>query len=645
MRIELDHTPDDWRAFVRFVETRARTSHRRKFWVGLVASAVASALAIAFATGAFGSSSAYALMFGVAAVALSWDTAVRSRRVAAVLPDSWLGPASYELRDDGIAMTTRTGSSLVEWRAVKTVDETSDHLFVRLDQITSHVLPKRHLESCGGAQAVRAEIERRVAHAQAAGPPPQPSSAAAPHFTSRVAAPADPSRGAPLIENLLAGLWLFEFVPVSRENFAPSARQAVWLAALALGAWVLLDRLRFDGDAEIAWFSVQQVLAVVTIVAALLILFAPRSAGSEGSLMFATAIAAAAPYLVLLGAVLATIEDGGWVPSLVALGMAGVVIYRAARVAADEFPAIALCRAVFIVGVVFALYESVLYGDAPQFWFPPEVDEEEVADGSEKADAERELFRQPELIDAALSRVEAGKPGVPETYFVGFAGYGHQRVFDKEVRFAQRALAQRIDLAAKTALLINTREPDGETPLATVSGLRRTLTGVASRMNVDEDLLVLFLTSHGSANAELSVAQGVLPLDGLRGDELRNALDEAGIRWRIVVISACHSASFIPHLENPDTLVATASRADRRSLGCSEDRELTYYGEALFRDALPQSSDWLDALDRARAIVEMHEQEENVALGERSEPQVFVGARMRQKLAELKFRNRDRVRR
>jgi hypothetical protein len=160
-------------------------------------------------------------------------------------------------------------------------------------------------------------------------------------------------------------------------------------------------------------------------------------------------------------------------------------------------------------------------------------------------------------------------------------------------------------------------------------------------MNLDEDFLVLFLTSHGGANAELSVAQDTLPLDGLRGDELRDALDEARIRWRIVVISACHSASFIPHLENPDTLVATASRADRRSMGCSDDRELTYYGEALFRDALPQSGDWLDALERTRAIVERHEQEENVAEKERSEPQVFVGERMRKKLAELKFRSSD----
>src|SRR4029453_16475171 len=119
---------------------------------------------------------------------------------------------------------------------------------------------------------------------------------------------------------------------------------------------------------------------------------------------------------------------------------------------------------------------------------------------------------------------------------------------------------------------------------------------------------------------------------------LRQALGDAGIRWRMVVISACHSASFIPHLEDSQTLVATASRADRRSLGCSDERELTFFGEALFRDALPKSDDLIGALALAREVVERHEREEKVAGSDRSEPQVFIGARMREKLAELKFR-------
>lgn len=441
-----------------------------------------------------------------------------------------------------------------------------------------------------------------------------------------------------LARNLLAGLRLFAFLPVQPWHFAPSARQVVLLAAIALGAWIGLDRLWFGAGVEIWWFSVQQVVAVGALAIALLLLLAPQSAAAERSAASATAVAAALPFVVLLGVLLDSVAREPWRFAiwLVPL-MSAVVLYRAQRLAAGMSRVGAALRAVLVVGFVSWLFEAVLYG-APEFWFVAES--EGVADQPQPppGDAERALFGQPDLVDAALSRVVPGTSGVTETYFLGFAGYGKQRVFDKEVRFARAALAERIDLTGRAALLINLPDPDARTPFATVSGLRRALVGIAKRMNLDEDVLMLFLTSHGGANAELSVAQDELPLDDLRGAELRQALDGAGIRWRIVVISACHSASFIPHLEDPQTLVATASRADRRSLGCSDERELTYFGEALFRDALPKSDDLIGALALAREVVERHEREEKVAESERSEPQVFIGARMREKLAELKFR-------
>ena len=58
----------------------------------------------------------------------------------------------------------------------------------------------------------------------------------------------------------------------------------------------------------------------------------------------------------------------------------------------------------------------------------------------------------------------------------------------------------------------------------------------------------------------------------------------------------------------------------------------------MFRDALPQSRDFLDALNRTRSIVRKHEAQEDIRRSQRSEPQVYVGERMRAKLAELSFR-------
>jgi hypothetical protein len=632
VRIELDHTPEDWRAFGRFHLQRVRRGSA--YWIFLIGAFLLVLLAIVLAQAMSGRSASWSLS-GLIALVAGWIALVRVVRARAVIPESFLGPQVYELRDDGIATTTHTGTALVEWRAVREVNETAEHLFARLDSVTCLVLPKRDLAAHGGAAAVRAEIERRIAIARGAEAVPRVAPEA--NLSTSAAEAAHPG-GPSLLRNLLAGLRLLAFLPVERRHFAPSPSQAVLLAAVALGVWIGLDRLQVEGAAEIDWFTVQQVVAVGALAIALLVLLAPGSVrGSE----WLTAIAATSPCLVGLWIALQYAADSDsdsrlrFAPWLVPV-MAATALYRAQKLAAHPRPGAAL-RAACAVAAISWLFVAVLDGPV-EFWFEPDAESASEAAAESPENTERDLFRQADLVDAAVAQVSPGTPGVTESYFVGFAGDGRQHVFDKEVRFAQKALATRIDLAHRAVLLINAPEPDARTPLATASGLRRALAGIARRMNLDEDVLVLFLTSHGSEDAELTVAQGELPLEGLRGDDLRSALDEAGIRWRIVVISACHSASFIPYLEDPRTLVATASRADRTSMGCSEDRELTYFGEALFRDALPEARDWLSALARAREVVERHEREENIADAERSEPQVFVGARMRAKLAELAFR-------
>ena len=64
-------------------------------------------------------------------------------------------------------------------------------------------------------------------------------------------------------------------------------------------------------------------------------------------------------------------------------------------------------------------------------------------------------------------------------------------------------------------------------------------------------------------------------------------LDASGIRWRIVVISACYAGGFIAALSDPHTVVMAAAAPDRTSFGCSTDSEMTFFTEALFKQALP----------------------------------------------------------
>jgi hypothetical protein len=79
-----------------------------------------------------------------------------------------------------------------------------------------------------------------------------------------------------------------------------------------------------------------------------------------------------------------------------------------------------------------------------------------------------------------------------------------------------------------------------------------------------------------------------------------------GPRNRVVIISACHSGSFIPALASPTTLVITAARGDRTSLGCSDKRWWTYFGDAYFNHALRRDTSFTRAFAQAKRLEAQH---------------------------------------
>ncbi|MNN79121.1 Peptidase C13 family protein [compost metagenome] len=87
------------------------------------------------------------------------------------------------------------------------------------------------------------------------------------------------------------------------------------------------------------------------------------------------------------------------------------------------------------------------------------------------------------------------------------------------------------------------------------------------------------------------------------------------------MISSCYSGGFIPALKDERTLIMTASRADRVSFGCSEEANFTYFGDALFAQALNQTDDLEQAFKRAKAIVAERELADGF---EASEPQIWA---------------------
>ncbi len=219
----------------------------------------------------------------------------------------------------------------------------------------------------------------------------------------------------------------------------------------------------------------------------------------------------------------------------------------------------------------------------PDVWTPLETQAAEAGDAL--PDGEAILFGQAARIDEALAAAGRDTAPSPKAYFLGFAGVGDQKVFAQEIGLASRVLGERYEIAARKLSLINDQRDLERAPLATVSGLKYALRGLGSRMNLDQDVLFLSISSHGADDPAIVVSNSQLPLQDLTDEDLADALRESGIKWRVIIISACYAGGFIEHLRDPQAIVITASAADRTSFGCSNDRDLTYFGEAFYRDA------------------------------------------------------------
>ena len=195
-----------------------------------------------------------------------------------------------------------------------------------------------------------------------------------------------------------------------------------------------------------------------------------------------------------------------------------------------------------------------------------------------------------------------------------------QMVFAREVMSVGALLEEQMGARDRVVRLVNDDAAPTAFPLMNRVNLRRALKRAGDAMDAD-DILFLFLTSHGEPNILSMQFQSVISRDIGPGD-VAGALDDAGIGNAIIVISACYSGSFVEELAAPDRLILTAARADRTSFGCSDAAEWTEWGRAFFVDAWPETPDPRLAAVRAQEIVAAREVERKI---EASHPQIVEG--------------------
>jgi hypothetical protein len=92
------------------------------------------------------------------------------------------------------------------------------------------------------------------------------------------------------------------------------------------------------------------------------------------------------------------------------------------------------------------------------------------------------------------------------------------------------------------------------------------------------------------------------PLDlvQLSGPGLRSLLDEAGMRWRVIVLSVCTPGPFISALADENTVVIANAPADADVGECAHRGEPVSFADTFFNESMPRSSSLTAAFENAK---------------------------------------------
>jgi hypothetical protein len=243
---------------------------------------------------------------------------------------------------------------------------------------------------------------------------------------------------------------------------------------------------------------------------------------------------------------------------------------------------------------------------------------------------EQVLYAQPRMLRDALAKLTPRVAGKPNLYVLTFAGDGGEDVFRNEAEYAAPLFAKRFGATTHTLILENNPASLTTHPLASWSNLEAALDGLSKVMQPDQDILLLYVTSHGGEDHTLLVDMDPLPLDQLGADDLAGILAMHKFKWKVLVINACYSGGFVPPLRGPGTLVLTAARTDRSSFGCGSDSDITYFGKAWLVDALNNTDNFVDAFKQASGEISQWEKKDKLTP---SEPQIDIGSGVEEQLA------------
>lgn len=251
---------------------------------------------------------------------------------------------------------------------------------------------------------------------------------------------------------------------------------------------------------------------------------------------------------------------------------------------------------------------------------------------TENVPSPAELAAEDRLFANAIAGLAAQRPGQRDVYVLA-AGLWDDHVFFNEAQQSAKVLATRFGAEGRSLVLAQGAEARAAgLPGANPAQFNRALAALGTIMDRTQDVLVVFITSHG-AQAQGAIFQEAGRLQAaLTPGALAASLREAGPEHRIVIVSACFAGQYGAALANSKTIVLAASAPDRSSFGCEPERDWTWFGDAFFNVALRGKLPLLDAFEQAKATVQGWEIRENQRA---SKPGAFVGEDMKALLPHI----------
>jgi hypothetical protein len=238
---------------------------------------------------------------------------------------------------------------------------------------------------------------------------------------------------------------------------------------------------------------------------------------------------------------------------------------------------------------------------------------------------------QASLLDAQISHLSKQVKGKTDIYAIGIAGSSEQDVFLKELKGGLASLAHVFPLEGHVVELVNHPDTVRSLPIASRQNFSAVVRAMARVMDRNEDVLLLFMTSHGSGGGVALSLPGAV-YEGLSPANVATVLDREGIKNRVVIVSACYSGVFLKPLANENTIILTAADEDNTSFGCSNERDWTYFGDAFFNQGLHHGGTIEQAFLDAKVSIAQWEARDRLTP---SNPQGHFGAALMKKLAPV----------